>query len=329
MTSRRPKPRSAAARQPVRGRGRRAWSAVSGILLVLAVGGWFLMLRPTFLGGSTGYIVVSGTSMVPTFDDRDLVLVRKHDSYRIGDVVAYRIPAGEPGAGLQVIHRIIGGTAVGGYTTQGDNRAFEDQWHPKSGDVIGSEMAHIPWAGNLVSGLRTRAGIAALAGGLVIVLLWKTDEEEPDTAERPVPPWQSKDVVSAPAPRHKREGGTEVAVQAVVEPPVCQVCGRVTHWDQTDAWLVSPRRDDQTILIVRCPKHISEWSMRQSVAGRTKANRQKMAEGKQWDEPIPLAPAPFPGSSRTRRGSPSERPAIPPARTTSSARRPSPAPSNR
>lgn len=78
--------------------------------------------------------------------------------------------------------------------------------------------------------------------------------------------------------------------------PTCQICGRVTHQDKTGGWLVSPRRGDKEILVVRCPKHISEWSLRQSVEGRTKASRQKMAEGKQWDEPIPPALSPFPMS---------------------------------
>jgi hypothetical protein len=75
---------------------------------------------------------------------------------------------------------------------------------------------------------------------------------------------------------------------------VCQRCGRVVQRDLAARWLVSPKRGDQDILIVRCPKHITEHAMRMTVEGRTAANRQKMAEGQGWDEPFPPALSPFP-----------------------------------
>lgn len=79
---------------------------------------------------------------------------------------------------------------------------------------------------------------------------------------------------------------------------VCQYCGHGAHRNDAikDGWLVSPRRSDPNIEVVRCPRHISEWSLRQSVAGRTKEMRRKMREGQDWQpppylpgvEPIPL-----------------------------------------
>lgn len=78
---------------------------------------------------------------------------------------------------------------------------------------------------------------------------------------------------------------------------VCQICGRYTFPDATEGWLVSPLRADPTFTVVRCPKHISEWSLRRSRAGRTKKMRAMMEAGKQSSDPIiPPHVVPFPMS---------------------------------
>jgi hypothetical protein len=62
----------------------------------------------------------------------------------------------------------------------------------------------------------------------------------------------------------------------------CQKCGRVTP-DSVSAradWLVDLYRPDQTMLLVRCPQHISEWSMRNTLQGRTRKNREKAVRGR-------------------------------------------------
>lgn len=87
---------------------------------------------------------------------------------------------------------------------------------------------------------------------------------------------------------------------------VCQICGLTVSRTQAtpdDGWLVSPYRWDADLDIIRCPRHISEWALRESEAGRTKFWRQKMAEGKEteeppippWLTPIPINDEPPPG----------------------------------
>lgn len=76
---------------------------------------------------------------------------------------------------------------------------------------------------------------------------------------------------------------------------VCQLCGRASPSDNAEGWLVSPHRTNIEVTIVRCPEHISEWSLRQAKIGRTKAARQLAADGKKM--PVPAIPAhlsPFP-----------------------------------
>lgn len=132
-------------------------------IIALAVA-WTLFLRPQALGGPSSYVIVSGKSMEPTLQNGDLVVALKKSSYRIGEVVAYQVPAGEPGASALVIHRITGGSARDGYVTQGDNRDGEDLWRPTPADVVGAMNLRLPRVGLLLMFTRTPLGIAICAG---------------------------------------------------------------------------------------------------------------------------------------------------------------------
>ena len=105
------------------------------VALVIIVGLAWLMW-PTNIGGSTAYVIIKGTSMEPKFHTGDLAIVRTQDHYGVGDIVAYRIPKGNPGAGHLVIHRIIG-HSHGGFLMQGINRTTPDAFYPKPSDVLG------------------------------------------------------------------------------------------------------------------------------------------------------------------------------------------------
>lgn len=103
---------------------------------------WFGL--PQTLGGRAGWVMVSGTSMLPRFHTGDLVLVEHQSGYHVGEVVAYRVPKHEIGAGHVVIHRIIGGNGTTGWTMKGDNRTAADLWYPTNHDVIGAKELRIP-----------------------------------------------------------------------------------------------------------------------------------------------------------------------------------------
>src|SRR4029079_17591415 len=101
--SRHARPCPAARRQLGRGpvsRSLRRW--LGWLLLGAAAATWVLVLRPTSLGGPATYIVIRGDSMDPTYATGDLVILEQAASYGPGDIVAYRVPAGELGAGLAV-----------------------------------------------------------------------------------------------------------------------------------------------------------------------------------------------------------------------------------
>lgn len=148
----------------------RAWGArhtreaVGWLLVALVLLAWAVTLRPTQLGGPATWVVVSGDSMEPTLSDGDLVVLRSADRYAVGDVVTYPVPAGGPGAGSLVIHRVV--TRDGGtLTTQGDNRDGADEWRPAEESVRGALWLQVPGVGRVLLRLVQPSVVAAAAGG--------------------------------------------------------------------------------------------------------------------------------------------------------------------
>lgn len=143
--------------------------AASIAIVIVVVLFWAQYLRPQTLGGNAGYVLVSGQSMEPRYHTGDLVLVLKHRSYHSGELIAYRVPKGDPMAGAQVIHRIIGGDAKRGFLVQGDNRTAPDVWRPKPADIVGAKALHIANAVLVLQFLRSPVLLALLAACFVFV----------------------------------------------------------------------------------------------------------------------------------------------------------------
>jgi signal peptidase len=149
---------------------------VAGVIAIVAV--WTVWFRPTALGGSTDYIVVSGTSMRPGLQPGDLVVLRQRARYRVGDVVSYRVPSGAV-RGELVIHRIIGGGPVRGFVMRGDNKPDADLWRPRPSDIEGSQWLRIPAAGRVMTAARSPGVLAAVVGGIVFAYAytWKPRDQ--------------------------------------------------------------------------------------------------------------------------------------------------------
>lgn len=154
---------------------------------------WALVLRPQSLGGPAGYVLVSGHSMLPHYHTGDMVLVEHKAGYHVGEVIAYHVPKGDPMAGAQVIHRIIGGDAKHGFIVQGDNRTAPDVWRPKPADIVGTKELRIPDAVVVLQFLRTPFLIALLAACFAFAWLLNRGSEKLES------------VVSLPASKQLRE----------------------------------------------------------------------------------------------------------------------------
>jgi signal peptidase I len=154
------------------------WSLLAAVIAL-----WILFLRPSTLGGSATYIIVSGHSMEPTLHTGDLVVAFPQRTYRRGDVIAYHIPKNQAGAGALIIHRIVGGSARDGYITRGDNRDYRDPWRPKASDIAGEMKLNVPRLGMLPVYAHTLFGMALIAAFAGFLVLFGSDARSQRTVE--------------------------------------------------------------------------------------------------------------------------------------------------
>jgi signal peptidase len=107
--------------------------------------------------------------MLPTYQNGDLVIVVRQAAYEVGDAAAYRVPAGELGAGRIVVHRIS--SADGDrFVMLGDNNPAPDPVKPAFDDMAGRVMVELPGAGNLVAWLFSPLIAGGLASALVVMV---------------------------------------------------------------------------------------------------------------------------------------------------------------
>ncbi|MEO7296594.1 MAG: signal peptidase I [Candidatus Limnocylindria bacterium] len=139
-------------------------------LALLAIG-WLVVLRPASLGGPATYVVIRGDSMEPTYATGDLVIVQAAATYAVGDVVAYRVPDGDIGEGLVVVHRIAGGSGADGYTLRGDNNPALDPWTPRDTDVAGRVWLHVPNLGRLIAFVHQPVIAGALGAAIMVAFI--------------------------------------------------------------------------------------------------------------------------------------------------------------
>ena len=144
--------------------------AQTAITLVL-VAAWFVLLRPTALGGPASFVLVTGCSMCPTFSPGDVVVTERQDAYRRSDIVAYRVPAPDPAAGHIVIHRIVGGSATKGFVMEGDHNHWADPWSPRPSDIVGRAVVRLPGVGSALTWVRDPALVAAGAATIAFCLV--------------------------------------------------------------------------------------------------------------------------------------------------------------
>ena len=142
----------------------RTRTALSMALAAAALGATWWYVAPPPLGGSTSFVTVDGTSMLPKLRTSDLVALRPQSTYRVGDVVGYR---------SRLIHRVVLHRIVaihnGRFELKGDNNSFVDPDRPTRADLVGRLWLHVPSAGRVVQQLHRPPIAAALAVVLVLV----------------------------------------------------------------------------------------------------------------------------------------------------------------
>jgi signal peptidase len=145
--------------------------ATSLLILSALIVAWGVTLRPQAIGGPAVFVAVRGSSMLPAFEHGDLVVVETAARYNVGDVVAYRVPAGEVGAGKVVFHRIVGGDADHGFVLRGDHNTAPDPWSPKQAEMVGVATLRLPHLGAAINLVRQPVILAGLAAAIIVTLL--------------------------------------------------------------------------------------------------------------------------------------------------------------
>ncbi len=154
---------------------------VLGLVLLVV---WFLW--PVNFGGTARFIMVQGKSMEPTFHLGDAVIVKTLDDPRVGDIVVFRIPKGEPGEGTFVVHRLFEIRPDGTFVTKGDNRKVPDPFHVTEADIMGTPAWTLPQVGRGIMALANPfvlGGAIGLIAFIVIMPHGKKDDESDDDAD--------------------------------------------------------------------------------------------------------------------------------------------------
>ncbi len=137
------------------------WSSIIIVFLIITL---VPLFAPLQLGGSVGYVIISGNSMEPDFYMGDLVLTRKQTQYAVGDAVVYYNP--EIG---YVFHRIVSQEGER-FTLRGDNNSWEDYYQPGYEEIQGKLWLHVPSGGKVLNFLRLPVMLALLSALPVIII---------------------------------------------------------------------------------------------------------------------------------------------------------------
>lgn len=136
----------------------------------------YLVLTLVF-GTLTPVMVVPSTSMLPTLNVGDLIVVRGVDVTTIkpGDIIVFNVPQPyDRYTPSPMVHRVFDVRFENGkpvFTTKGDNLPSPDGWLLPAENVIGVCVWRIPYIGYPVLFLRTPYGIATVAAILMLIIL--------------------------------------------------------------------------------------------------------------------------------------------------------------
>lgn len=132
------------------------------VLLALAVA----LVGPVLMG-CTELAVLTG-SMQPALPVGSLVYIKEADPAQLqpGDVVTYRLEGD-----TMVTHRVVENLPEEGcLVTQGDANQQPDGQIAYD-RVVGKMVFHLPWLGYISLNIRTKTGIFAVCGTLVVIIL--------------------------------------------------------------------------------------------------------------------------------------------------------------
>ena len=132
------------------------------VIIGIALIPLFIYLWPSALGGDTQFLLVQGQSMLPTIEPGSFVVIKKQESYEVGDIVSYSTSIQSEFQGRNVVHRIIEQKPEG-YIIKGDNNPKNDPGIVKQDQIIGEVVFFTPFAGYILLIMRNPLIMIVLA----------------------------------------------------------------------------------------------------------------------------------------------------------------------
>ncbi len=168
------------------------WIVLTAILIfliiVVSVLAFDKFVKKSIVPSCFGFsaLTVETGSMQGTIDEGDLIIIKKTDDYKIGDIITY---LGE-GDTIPTTHRIVNYNSDGTFVTKGDaNNASDQDWVLKE-MIVGEVVSVIPNVGTFGKWVREEgwiyiiAGLGILVVGLLLVKYLSDDETENTEKER-------------------------------------------------------------------------------------------------------------------------------------------------
>jgi len=196
----------------VRTASRQAIFVVAWVAVLAAI----LAFVPATLEGNITYVTTHGVSMLPRFHSGDLAVLRRTDTYKVGDVAAYNSDT----LHTVVLHRIVA-IDDGTYRFKGDHNNFEDPESPTRAQLIGKLWMRIPkggivlsWFGDPVHLMLLAVAILGLTGAGEASLVAKRrrrvrmDAAGPRAAS-PASSRHGRPAAAQPLRSHAREGDSD------------------------------------------------------------------------------------------------------------------------
>lgn len=157
---------------------------------------------PSFFGTST--LIVTTGSMSGTIEDGDMIIVKRADEYKVGDIITF-IQAGDS---VPTTHRIIRITD-GRFYTKGDANNAEDTRPLDKSEIVGKVTGTIPRVGLFFRWLKDDFGwiyLVAIVGVIVGgVILLKQFPAKKSVVVANVPPAPNADAEETDAENTEKE----------------------------------------------------------------------------------------------------------------------------
>jgi len=138
---------------------------VIGIALIPVI----IFLWPAFLGGDAEFLLVQGTSMLPTIEPGSFVITKQKESYEVDDVVSYSTSITGPFGGRNIVHRIIEKTDEG-FIIKGDNNKRADPGIVSPDVIRGEVILFTPFLGYVLIIMRNPLVMGVFA---ILMLLFQ------------------------------------------------------------------------------------------------------------------------------------------------------------